>query len=317
VQTKNFKISRYDDLYNYAEDFEGMFKFSFLKDNETSFDPGTFHEDQGFDFQKECMPTLDIKPLEENSSILKSYGKENLSINIFVEDTALKIRQKIQTIGFSEITKPTTKKFNLNRIDNLCFLQGFVFSCAISLSKNIDENNKVWNKSQTIFNVDYIAKLNSEESLFAITYRTFDDKMKNKNVVSYVEWKNQDVSSISSEETFSVIANERLREQLKRTENNKNFGTFAIQLLAGKIIEELIYHCLLNADLVNTPIEDSLQAKITSFFKKHNLNFEAWSNRVQSGGREALGMISEVSVLVQNNLEMGTSLENIKFGGAR
>ena len=317
METKKFYISRNDDLYNYAEDFEGMFKFSFIKDNDTAFDPGTFFEDQGFDFQKDCLPTLDIKPLDENSSILNTYGKENLSINIFVEDTALKIRQKIHTISFLELNRITTKKFNLDKIGNLCFLQGFIFSCAISLNKNIDENNEVWNKSQILFNIDYTAKLNPEESLFAITYRTFDDEPRNKNVVTYVEWNSEDVSSIPSEETFSVIANERLRDQLKRTENNKNFGNFVIELLAGKIIEELIYQCLLNADIENDPIEDSLHSKIAAFFEKNNFDFNAWSNLIKAGGPDALNMISEISILVQNNLEIGTSLENIKFGGTR
>jgi len=312
-----FSISRSDDLYDYVDDFEDIFKFTCVKGQAPEKDPDSFREDSGFDFQRECKPTLEILPIDKGALELDTGHINDYCINVFVQDSALRIRKKIDTILFSDIHSKIIKKYDLREIVDLSFTQGFVLTCAISRLDNIDKSEIIWNKSQILYSVKYEAKVNPEDSLFFITWKSFKDEKDKRNVVSYVAWKSEDISSISSEESFEVIANEDLRDQIKRTENNKNFGTFVIQLVVEKILTELIIQCLYKYNFSTTPEETSLQAKIDSFFKSKGLVLEDYAKIMQNNGIESLEKHSEISMIIQNSLEVGKSLEKIKFGGSR
>lgn len=312
-----FKVTRSDDLFDYAEDFSDIFEFSFNSKEALSKEPGVLREDPGFDFQRECKPTLRLTPLNTENNILGSGAVSDYCVNVFIEDVALKIRKKIDTIKFIDLYEPNEKTYDLKKLLDMSFTQGFIFSCSISRIDNTSKEELVWNKSQLVYHIEYEAKVNSEVSLFYITYREFDDELARKNVLFYIEWKSSDVSTIISDETFEVIANARLQDQLIRAERNKNFGVFLIQLIGMKIIEELVLSCLKYADLTSKPVENSLQDRVTGFLSSCKLDFTGYANQVQNNGLNALSAASEISVLIQKNVQLGESLESIKFGGMR
>jgi len=312
-----FSISRNDDLYDYVDDFEDIFKFTCIKGQTPEKKPDVYREDLGFDFQRECRPILEILPINRDTLELDTGDINEYCINVFIQDSALRIRKKIDTIKFSDLHLKIIKKYDLREIVDLSFTQGFIFTCAISRLNNTDKSEIIWSKSQILYSVKYEAKVNPEDSLFFITWKSFQNEKEKRNVVSYVDWKSEDISSISSEESFEVIANEDLRDQIKRTENNKNFGTFVIQLVVEKILTELIIQCLYRYNFGTDPEESSLQAKITSFFKSKGLVIEDYAKIMQDRGIESLETHHEISVIIQNSLEIGKSLENIKFGGSR
>ena len=88
-------------------------------------------------------------------------------------------------------------------------------------------------------------------------------------------------------------------------------------MVVEKILTELIIQCLYKYNFSTTPEETSLQAKIDSFFKSKGLVLEDYAKIMQNNGIESLEKHSEISVMIQNSLEVGRSLEKIKFGGSR
>ena len=103
-------------------------------------------------------------------------------------------------------------------------------------------------------------------------------------------------------------------------ENNKHFGTFCIRMMATQILKELLQKTLKHAS-VNTdeqPLENSLHDRFAALLSKIGHDFNQMAKLAQSSHKlEQLDVDTQVEKILQNEILLGSTLEEIKFGGYR
>ena len=315
-----FSVSREDLLFDYATNFSEVFRFSPHPDDPADTSTGVrFQEALGYDFQCECAPFIEIAPPHDAIKNALDAPADNFSIYVTLEDIALGIRKVIFKFDAAEVTELKRHNIDLEAYGDLGFSRGFILRCFVSRNKDVDpQKNVTWSKSHVIFEADFIVKASVDEALFEIAWTTFNDEEERKKVLYFVDWLSDQVSSAPHTECFQVKANNDLKLQFKRLENNRHFGELCIRMIADHIISDLAENTLRCAKLDMEPIEGSLHEKIQALFSEWDLDFEKLAADYQKGDRiDQLRIISDVSRAVQKLHGVAATLGNVKFGGYR
>ena len=115
-----------------------------------------------------------------------------------------------------------------------------------------------------------------------------------------------------------VTANNDLKSQFKRLENNSYFGELSIRMIADHIVADLAENTLRCAELEHEPLEESLHDKMREYFKELNLDFDALAHDYQKGDRlTQLSTVSQVGRAIQRGTKIASTLSTVKFGGYR
>ena len=91
-------------------------------------------------------------------------------------------------------------------------------------------------------------------------------------------------------------------------------------MIAGQILKELLQKTLRNAVIENDvePLKDSLHDRFAALLKKLGYNFEDLAKVAQSKSKlEQLDADTQVDKILQHTTTLGSTLDNIKFGGYR
>ena len=323
MSTKNqlmFSVSRNDLLYDFASDFTEVFRFKVDDKDKIRSDTGVrLQEPLGFDFQGETFPALQIAPLAHLISETLDANPKDFAVYITLEDIALGIRKNIFEKDIVDITDILEHKIDLKIHQDLGFLRGFVVRAFVARKNSIDPDlSVIWSKSNIVFQSEFVVKAAVNDALFEINWLIFQDPEVRKNVLIYVDWKSGDVTHSPHTDCFQIVANNDLRAQFKRLENNSHFGHFTIRLLADRIIAELAENALRFADLENEPLEGSLHEKIFSLFEDLEMNFTELSQQYKCGDAiDKLTTITEVNRAIQKSHNIAANLQVLKFGGYR
>jgi hypothetical protein len=315
-----FSISRQDLLYSFAASLGEVFLFSTNAASTPSNEPGVhLLEDEGFDFVGECSPAIVIKPCKDILEKETGLNASDLMISISLEDIALGTREIIYELPVVSVTSSETRVFNLKTFSNMAFLRGFELRCLITRSVTVPKTSSViWNKSQVIFERAFSARTTSDDALFEISWMNFNLKDEFQNLLYYVKWDSYDVSGSPSTDCFEVIANEALRLQFKRLENNSHFGHFAVRLIAQDILRELVLTCLRYAEPGGEPLPDSLHEKVKALLDSCSFPFEDALSAFKSGEpMTVLNVQSDLNRLIQRIHLIGGHLSGMRFGGYR
>jgi len=320
VNQKVFSVTRSDLLYNFASSFQEVFAFASFSSDKPSTDTGISYQDAiGFDFQKECSPFVRIAPPTQDALETSGLKRNELEINITVEDTALGIRRLFYSLQMSEIDEARKVHIDLSTLAGMSFFRGFKVSCGINLRKTADSKTQpVWHRSQLIHASVFEVKATSDEALFEISWQTFKDKQDATEILMFVDWLSNDVSSTPSTDCFNVVGNNDLRNQFKRLDSNNHFGPLTIRLVAQNVLHEIVFTCLQQCDLNSPPNEDSLHAKVQALFDENSIEFSEIARESQSGNKlEQLQASSTVSKFIQRLNSVGSTLADTRFGGYR
>ncbi len=323
MPTKNkvsFSISREDLLYNYASTFKDVFEFSYNGERDFSTEPGVrLQEALGFDFQNETSPVLKISELSKSLIDSLDESPSKFSVYISLEDIALGVRKVIFSKRVDELSGGYIHKINLDDFTEFGYFRGYIVKCFIARNSSVDpKESKYWSKSNILYQSDFIVKATADEALFEIAWTDFSDQNERKNLLYLIDWVSNDVSHESHSQTFQVVANNDLKSQFKRLENNKLFGGLAVRLIVDRIISELAETTLRCADLGAEPLEGSLHEKMLSLFADLGLDFVAESKRYQNGDNtEVLNVKSRMNKVIQSKYNVAATLKGIKFGGFR
>jgi hypothetical protein len=315
-----FSVKRNDLLYNFASSFDEMFSFTpFSNDTLNQADGVRFQEGLGFDFQNECSPIIEISPPDQSFLDQLSTDSSDIEVNIALVDIALGIREIVYSMTLDEINETKRKSIDLKVYTHLSFFRGFEVQCAVSrASSDQTPENIVWHKSQTIYNTQFVVKASVEEELFEISWMTFSDDDERKDVLMYVDWRSADVSDSPSVDCFHVIANNELKDQFKRLENNSHFGPLCVRMIAQEILKDIVVNCIANCDLQIESTVGSLHEKVSQLFDRNGFDFVTLARQMQgTNGQEKMAVFSEVSKLMQKLNNSGSTLQKVKFGGYR
>ena len=315
-----FSVSREDLLYNYASTFKEIFHFTPKSDDELSEATGVrFQETLGFDFENETSPKLRILQLSDVISGHLDEDPSQFSIFVSLEDIALGNRSIIFSKPVDEITEPLDFKIDLKSFSEFGFYRGYIVKCFISRTTSVDPNeSKYWSKSNILYQSEFIVKSTVDEALFEIAWTDFNDQKERKDLLYCINWVSDDVSQESHSQTFQVVANNDLKSQFKRLENNSLFGGLTIRLIADRIICELAETTLQYADLECEPLEGSLHEKMQGLFSDLGLEFNSEAIRYQSGdATQILDVRLRVNKAIQVHHSMASTLMDVKFGGFR
>lgn len=315
-----FSVTRNDLLFNYATKFEDVFRFSAGADDVLSSSQGVrLQESLGYDFQSECQPVVEIVPPAELIEAATGQSAESFAVFITIEDVALSIRRVIRVIDVSDITEVTAYKIDLCAVDGMGFFRGFVVKCFIARRSDVaPESHIIWSKSQIVYEAEFIAKSTVDEALFEIAWTTFNDLEEKKNVLFFVDWLSSEVSSAPHIDCFQVKANNDLKPQFKRLENNPVFGELCIRMVAERIISDLAENALRCAELDMEPLEGSLHEKMRALFGELDLEFDQMAREYQQGDKQdQLLIVTRVSRAIQRSTQIANTLNAVKFGGYR
>ena len=319
---KVFAARRVDLAFEFAQSVDEVFSFATFKDRELSTNEGVIYtENLGYDFQNECTPRVGISPLSPD--LVKEMGI-NLSefvFNITLEDVSIGVRTTIYEIPASDVKEAIVREINLAEQEGMSFYRGFEIKCFVSRRKSTSfGSHQIWHKSQVIFQKSFTVKASVDEALFEIEWQDFASDADKKNVLFFVDWLSPEVSTSVDKDCFQVKANNRLKDQFKRMENNKHFGTFCIRMMATQILKELLQKTLKHAS-VNTdvqPLENSLHDRFGALLSKIGHDFNQMAKLAQSSHKlEQLDVDTQVENILQNEILLGSTLEEIKFGGYR
>lgn len=316
----SFSVKRPDLIYDFASSLSEVFRFKYGDHDSYSNNTGVrLQEAFGFDFQGETNPIVQIYPATQLLNNIPDFDATDFSIYITLEDVALGIRKVVLSKPVTEFIAVENVKINLFATDQCGFLRGYVVRCFIARSVSAKKDSSItWSKSNIISTSEFICKSSVEEALFEIAWTTFSDPKIRKNVLIYVDWKSTDVTYSPHSECFQVKANNDLKPQFKRLENNSHFGEFSIRMIADRIIAELAEATLRCADLNGEPAAGSLHEKIDSFFDTISLDFKLLAKRYQEGdSMDQLGIMTEINRDIQSEHKIASTLSDIKFGGYR
>ena len=236
---KIFAARRVDLAFEFAQSVDEVFSFATFKDGELSSHDGIkLSENLGYDFQNECTPKVGISPL--SADLIEEMGIKlnEFVFNITLEDISLGIRTTIYEIPASDVTKAIVREINLTEQEGMSFYRGFEVNCFVSRRKSTSfGSHQIWHKSQVVFQKSFTAKASVDEALFEIEWQDFASDADKKNVLFFVDWLSPEVSHSIDKDCFQVKANNRLKDQFKRMENNKHFGIFCTSLVIIYFIE--------------------------------------------------------------------------------
>jgi hypothetical protein len=315
-----FSVSRNDLLFNYAESFEEIFRFSPTAEEGASSNTGVrLQEVYGYDFQNECSPFIEIAPPGELISKALEDTAQNYLINITLEDIGLGIRKVVYTLDAAEIDTLTRLKIDLTADPDFGLARGFLVNCLLTRKADVDPDGEIiWSKSQIVHSSSFIVKSSIDEALFEIAWTTFHDHEDRKNVLYYVDWLSNEVSSAPHTECFQVKANNDLKTQFKRLESNRHFGELCIRMMADRIVADLAENTLRCAELDVDPLEGSLHEKLKELFATLKMDFDEMAISYQDGqDLDRLRVVSEVAKAVQRSNLIASTLSVVKFGGYR
>lgn len=280
-----FSVTRNDLLFNFASKFEDVFRFSVSSDDTLSAETGVrLQESLGFDFQAECAPSIEILPPGELIEAATQQPADAFAVYVTIEDTALAIRKLVYSIDVSDIQEAKNLKIDLFALSEMGFYRGFIVKCFIARKGDIDsEKNMIWSKSQIVYFSEFIVKSTVDEALFEISWINFSNPDEKKNVLFFVDWVSQDISTAPHTECFKVVANNDLKSQFKRLENNPVFGELCIRMVADRIISDLAENALRCADLGMEPLEGSLHEKMRALFSDLSMDFDQLAAEYQRG----------------------------------
>ena len=315
-----FSVTRNDLLYNFASSFEDMFSFApFSTDTLNQADGVRFQESLGFDFQNECSPVIEISP--PNQAFLEQLSAEptDFEVNIALVDIALGIREIVYSLTLDEINEAKQKKIDLKAYTHMSFFRGFEVQCLVSKStSDRTPENLIWHKSQLVHNTQFVVKASVDEALFEISWMSFSDDDERKNVLMYVDWRSADVSDSPSVDCFHVIANNDLKDQFKRLENNSHFGPLCVRMVAQELLKDIVVNCLAHCDIQIEPTAGSLHEKVAQLFDSNGFDFVSLAKQIQgTNNQEQMVVSGEVSKLMQKLNNTGSTLQKVKFGGYR
>lgn len=315
-----FSVSREDLLYNYANTFRDVFQFSADGDAGLSEATGVrFQEALGFDFLSETAPV--VKILEFSDSLTKELGEDPSKFSVFIslEDVALGLRKVIFSKPVSELGGGIKHKIDLGACEDFGYFRGYVVKCFVARTVSVDpQSSKYWSKSNILHQSEFLVKATVDEALFEIAWTDFSEQGQRKDLLYCINWVSTDVSQESHSQTFQVQANNDLKPQFKRLENNSLFGNFSIRLIADRIIAELAEVAMQCADLAAEPVEGSLHEKMVGLFAELGLDFKTEAERVQSNDlTQSLDAKSQVIRAIQVRHRVASTLLDIKFGGFR
>lgn len=315
-----FSVTRNDLHFNFAQNFEDVFRFAVNGDDILMSEQGVrMQEPLGFDFQMECDPTIEILP--PGDLIMAATGQKPVDYAVYIslEDVALSLRRIITVIGVEDISETISYKIDLKSLIDMGFYRGFVVRCFIARKKDSKPDEFViWSKSQILYQAEFIVKATTDEALFEIAWTKFSDPAERKGVLFYVDWISGDVSSSPHTDCFQVKANFDLKPQFKRLENNPVFGELCIRMVAERIISDLAENTMRCANLENEPIEGSLHEKMQALFSDLNMDFDALAREYQQGsGQDKMQIVSRLSKAMQRSNQIAQTLSTLKFGGYR
>ena len=315
-----FSISREDLLYNYAENFKDVFHFSYDGEVNLSNHTGVrLQEPLGFDFQNDTAPLVNIYELSETLTQKLGEDASKFSVFISLEDTALGMREIVFTKPVDELNGGFTFKIDLNAYPQFGYFRGYIVNCFIARSQSVDPlQSKFWSKSNILSQSEFIVKATVDEALFEIAWTDFSDQQERKELLYCINWVSDDVSQESHSQTFQVVANNDLKSQFKRLENNSLFGGLTIRLIADRIISELAEVTLTLADLKTQPLNGSLHEKMIGLFQDLGLDFNTEAERYQSGEHaQMLDTKFRINKAIQTRHKLASTLMGVKFGGFR
>jgi hypothetical protein len=315
-----FSVTRNDLLFNFATKFEDVFRFTVGADDALTSQQGVrLQEALGYDFQNECNPIVEIVPPGELIEAATGQSAESFAVFVTIEDVALSVRRVIQVIDVADIQEVASYKIDLNSFADMGFYRGFVLKCFIARKSDVGpESQIIWSKSQIVYESEFIVKSTVDEALFEIAWTTFNDPAEKKNVLFFVDWSSNEVSSAPHIDCFQVKANNDAKSQFKRLENNPVFGELCIRMVAERIISDLAENALRCAELDMEPLEGSLHEKMRSLFNDLGLDFDLMAHEYQQGDKQdQLSVVSRVSRAIQRYTQIAHTLSAVKFGGYR
>lgn len=315
-----FSVTREDLLYDYAATFEDVFHFSPNGESNLSGNTGVrFQDHLHTDFLNETAPVVKIHELSD--ALTKELGEDASKFSVYVslEDTSLGMRQIVLSKPVDELAGGLTFKIDLHAFPEFGYFKGYVVKCFIARSQSVaPTKSKVWSKSNIIHQSEFIVKATVNEALFEIAWTDFSDQQERKDLLYCINWFSHEVSQESHSQTFQVLANNDLKNQFKRLENNKLFGGLAIRLIVDRIIAELAEVTLLSADLETEPLEGSLHEQMIALFESFGMDFITEAERYQSGEKaQMLDTRLRVNRAIQKSHKVASTLMSVKFGGFR
>ncbi|WP_170459618.1 hypothetical protein [Ruegeria arenilitoris] len=315
-----FSVSRSDLLFNFAASFDEVFRFSANSSDEMRNEQGVRQQEMsGYDFQSECEPSVEILPFSGLIEEVLEQDYSEFQVNVTLEDIGLGIRKPILCVNAAEIVDRKLHKIDLKGDSDFGFSRGFIVRCYISRSNSADpKSGVIWSKSQIVYEASFVVKASIDEALFEIAWTTFQDNEDRKHVLYFVDWISNQVSSSPHTECFQVKANNDLKTQFKRLENNAHFGELSVRMVADKIISDLAENTLRCAELELEPLEDSLHDKMRDLFRDLGLDFDALAKDYQTGDHiDQLRVVSQVNRSIQRGTKIASTLSSVKFGGYR
>jgi hypothetical protein len=276
-------------------------------------------EPDGFDFRHEHRPELKFTFPSEAISKQLGLAPKDLAIQVVIEDLALGERGVVADYRLDEIVdEETTIKIDLNSIEGLFFARGFEIVCFIHRTRDAKERRGAWSKSHILLRKVFIAKSSEEEAYFDISWINFPDEEERANVWYYTNWKGLDVSDSPGSDLFCVSANEDLRAQFKRLENNSHFGHLVIRQMVSDILLDIVLTTLEHADLSGDPLGESLHEQVQVLLKSKNKDFDELALRYkQADSVSKRDLEADIKKTVQQLFEVGDELRNVQFGGYR
>jgi len=311
-----YTVTRIDRAYHFGSRLQDMFQFTPFKDEPFKEGLGNVGvEALGFDFQNECSPVLQINPIDKETFKSVGYSVDQLMVSLTITDLALKIRRVIEVIPLADIRDTTKINIDLKEFNELGFYSGFEVGAYIT-PKETDfakVGSKIWHKSQILFGAYFVYKASIDESLFEVNFAELDDSK--KDVLYYINWRSTDISGSPSDDVIDVVVNNVHKSQFVRLQANSNFGSFAVRQMFASIIYEIIIESCRNADLDQSPHEDSLHQKIKDLLDSNDESFDELSLLMKSGENDAQSAMRRALMVSQLIASSGTSLSTIRFGG--
>ena len=154
----------------------------------------------------------------------------------------------------------------------------------ISRLNTSSDESLIWHKSHIVYQKAFIVKAAVDEALFELTWVDFQDEKDKQDLLYFVEWKSSEVTTAIDTDCFQVKANARLKDQIKRLENNNHFGAFSIRMMAEQILSELLQQTLKYANISDSvePEIDSLHQKFKQLLNKLEIDFNELGRMMQS-----------------------------------
>ena len=318
LMKRAFSVSRADLLFNYAHNFNEVFRFAASKDDPATSKPGVVEQaEAGFDFKKSFSPYVEVNPISKNALHGVGVPIDELSIHISLEDIGLAIRKPMFSFPMASVTETSVRRLLLHDQRDMSFYRGFVVRCFITRSENVGERgNVIWNKSQVLYETSFIVKSSTEDAFFNIVWADFSNPNEDQDVLYVVEWTSHEVSTKVDVDCFQVKINKRLKNQFNRLDRDLHFGEMCIRMIVFHVLSELLLQTLRYAKTGDgfEPEVDSLHQKFQIYLDKHGENFTELAERFQSADpQEQIDRTQEAMKLLQITNSIGTTLENIKF----